>query len=262
MENSKIGWTHHTMNFWWGCTKVSPACQHCYIGQIMRRSGYEPFDGPMRTSPLTWKKADQWNRQAGEENRRLRIFTCSMSDFFHQGADPWREEAWEVIRRCTNLDWLVLTKRPELIADRLPDDWGAGYANVWLGVTVESAKYLKRVAVLTKTPAAIRFVSAEPLLGPIDFTPFLSDVDWVITGCEKAHREKRRPMNLNWVRAIRDQCAAAGTAHFFKQYYQGTSVLYDGLLDGRVCQDCPRTDSVIRNRLIGRGTAKRPVLSR
>jgi protein gp37 len=132
-ENSKIGWTDHTVNFWWGCHKISPECRFCYIGGIMRRAGSEPFDGPSRTK--TWTNPAGWNRKARGSRLRYRIFTCSMSDFFHPGADDWRDEAWEVIRSCTHLDWLILTKRPENIYERLPDDWDAGYPNVWLGVT-------------------------------------------------------------------------------------------------------------------------------
>jgi len=240
MENSKIGWTDHTWNPWWGCNKVSAACEHCYIGPIMEYSGNEPFQGPMRTSPNSWKKPTCWNRAAGRDNRRLRVFTCSMSDFFHARADRWRREAWEVMRACDRIDWLILTKRPQRIASHLPDDWNGGYRNVWLGVTVESSKYLDRVDLLLDIPATIHFVSAEPLLGAIDFQPYLPRIDWIITGCEKAGVGKRRPINLDWVRSIRDQCAAAGVPHFFKQYYVGNQVQADGLLDGEVCQEWPQ----------------------
>lgn len=239
-ENSKIGWTDHTHNFWWGCHKVSEECRFCYISGIMRRGGYEPFNGPMKTK--NWAKPRQWNRAAAETGTRLRIFTCSMSDFFHPGADAWRPDAWKVIRDAPNLDWLVLTKRPELIADRLPSDWGAGYQNVWLGVTAGCSSSLQRVETLLSVPAAIRFVSAEPLLEEIDLSPFLSEIDWVITGCEQARRGKRRIMELDWVRSIHRQCRAAGVAHFFKQYYKdevGTPV-EDGMLDGKKCQAWPR----------------------
>ena len=153
MENSKIGWTHHTWNPWRGCNKVSEACRHCYIGPIMRRSGSEPFHGPMKTK-TTWHAPFTWNREATDNHERYRVFTCSMSDFFHPGADQWRSDAWEVIKACQNLDWLILTKRPELIDDRLPSDWEDGYRNVWLGVTVESQDYVPRVDVLAKIPAA------------------------------------------------------------------------------------------------------------
>ena len=162
-----------------------------------------------------------------------------MSDFFHSRADRWRRDAWEVIRSCPRIDWLILTKRPQRIANHLPNDWGSGYRNVWLGVTVESQEFLKRIGSLLDIPAAIRFVSAEPLLERIDFRPYLSEIDWVITGCENAGVKKRRPMNLDWVRSVRDQCADAVVPHFFKQYYIGNQIQSDGLLDGEVCQQWP-----------------------
>lgn len=109
-----------------GCHKVSQACKHCYIGGFIKRMGLEPFDGPMRTKTV-WKEPAKWNREAGKKGMRARVFTCSLSDFFHEDADPWRDDAWGVIKSCENLDWLILTKRPENIADRLPADWGAGY---------------------------------------------------------------------------------------------------------------------------------------
>ena len=114
-ENTGISWADHTMNFWWGCIKVSIECMYCYINGIMRRAGREPFNGPIRT--VDWSKPHKWNRKAEQTGERPRIFTCSMSDFFHADADQWRDEAWEVIRSCPNLDWLVLTKRPERILD-------------------------------------------------------------------------------------------------------------------------------------------------
>ena len=145
-ENSKIGWTDHTHNFWWGCNKVSDECLYCYISGIMKRGGHEPFKGPMRTK--NWANPRKWNKRAEEDGVRLRVFTCSMSDFFHRDADPWREDAWEVIRSCRSLDWLILTKRPELVAERLPADWGDGYDNVWLGVTAGRQSSLPKVETL------------------------------------------------------------------------------------------------------------------
>lgn len=239
MEDSKIGWTDHTWNPWWGCNKVSEACTYCYIDAIMRRSGRKPFGGPIRTSHATWRKPYAWDRRAAKDRRRRRIFTCSMSDFFHPGADDWRDEAWDVIRACQNLDWLILTKRPELIEERLPSDWGNGFANVWLGVTVELQRHIRRLDTLAKIPAAIRFVSAEPLLGRLKFGRRIGKLDWVITGCERAHKEKRRPMALPWVLSIRRECESAGVPLFHKQYYLGSKLTYDGLIDGQCCQQWP-----------------------
>lgn len=239
-ENSKIGWTDHTHNFWWGCHKVSAECQHCYIAGIMRRGGKEPFNGPMRTK--NWANPRKWNRQAQARRIRQRIFTCSMSDFFHPEADEWRTDAWQVIKECNSLDWLVLTKRADLIQERLPDDWGDGYPNVWLGVTAGCESSLWRVEQLVEVPAAIRFVSAEPLLEEIDLSPYLKSLHWVITGCEQAKKGVRRLMDLDWVRGVDEQCNKAGVPHFFKQYYQEDKGVprEDGILDGKLAQEWPR----------------------
>jgi len=237
-ENSQIGWTDHTQNFWWGCHKVSSECQFCYIAGIMKRAGKVPFGGPMRTK--NWETPHKWNRQALDEGKRFRVFTCSMSDFFHDGADEWRDDAWEVIRACQNIDWLILTKRPENIVDRLPSDWGDGYSNVWLGVTCGIESSLHRLEALKNIPTFLRWVSAEPLLGPIDFRPYLDGTfKWIITGCEQAGVDKRREMDMEWVRDIDQQCQDAAIAHFFKQRYQGTQIVHDGLLDGIVRQAWP-----------------------
>jgi protein gp37 len=242
-ETSKIGWTDHTHNFWWGCHKVSQECSFCYISAIMRRGGYEPFNGPMRTK--NWENPYRWNRAAERSGRRARVFTCSMSDFFHEGADKWRDEAWQVIQECQHLDWLILTKRAERIADCLPKNWGEGYPNVWLGVTAGCRSSLPRIDFLLKVSAAVRFISAEPLLESLDLRPYLHDIDWVITGCERAAKGERRIMNLDWVRDIDEQCRDAGVAHFFKQYYMDDSGVpcQDGILDQVKLQSWPSPHS-------------------
>lgn len=145
-----------------------------------------------------------------------------------------------MIRKCSNLDWMILTKRPELIANRLPADWGDGYSNVWLGATVENQDYLHRLDTLLEIPAALYWVSAEPLLGQLNLRPYFArGLSWVITGCERAHKEKRRAMDWNLVRDLEEQSRTAGAAFFFKQYYVGNQIVTDGLLDGRVCQEWP-----------------------
>jgi protein gp37 len=238
-ENSSIGWTHHTMNFWWGCHKVTRECRHCYIGPIMKRGGRVPFGGPKRTGD--WSHPARWDARAGAAGVRERVFTCSMSDFFHPGADAWRAEAWEVIKACRNLDWLVLTKRPELATARLPADWGKGYPNVWLGVTCGCGESLYRLDHLRELPAVLKFVSAEPLLERLDFRPHLAWLDWVITGCERAAKGERAVMDLDWVRDIDRQCAEAGKRHFFKQAYADERGVpcEEPRLDGRVVQQVP-----------------------
>lgn len=236
-KTTGIGWTDHTMNPWMGCDKVSRECEYCYIGKILKRMGREPFNGPMRTKD--WSGPAKWDRQASAAGTRKRVFTCSLSDFFHPGADAWRQDAWDEIRSRQNLDWLVLTKRPQRIPRHLPADWKEGYENVWLGTTVGVEKSLARLPYLLRVPAKVHFVSVEPLIEPIDLTPFLSRLDWVIVGCEQAHKDDRAPMNLDWVRDLRDQCDHYGVAFFFKQYYVGNQIVTDGLLDGVVRQAWP-----------------------
>ena len=176
-----IEWADATSNFWRGCHEVSSGCARCYA--LVWAHRYR-FDGHVivRAADKTFFAAEskKWaeRRQLIEdtEHRRMRVFTCSLSDFFHPDADAWRDEAWAVIRRNPQYDWQILTKRPELIADRLPADWGDGWGHVWLGVSIETRQQIKRAEILCRTPAAVRFVSCEPLLGPLVATP-LEDRD-------------------------------------------------------------------------------------
>jgi protein gp37 len=241
MKNSRIGWCYHTMNFWWGCNKVSDECLYCYIAAIMRHGGLEPFHGPIRTK--NWSEPARWDRAAAKSGTRPRVFTCSMSDFFHKGADAWRDEAWQVIRSCKNLDWLILTKRPELARDRLPPDWGQGWPHVWLGVSCGRNQYRGRLDYLHDLPAALKFVSAEPLLERLDLRPYLvmGWIDWVITGAERAAKGKRRRMRRDWVRDLHDQCRGHGVKFFFKQAYDNDQGVINEspLLDGQVVQEVP-----------------------
>jgi len=181
----------------------------------MNRGGRDPFKGPMRTSPATWAKAAVWNRKAEKAGERRRVFTCSMSDFLHQSADPWRPDAWQVIKDCWWLDFLILTKRIELIKNRLPDDWETGYPNVWLGVSLERQEYAARLDHLCSAPAAVRFVSAEPLLGKLDIGYWLPHIDWVIAGGESGGN--RRPSELSWYQSLYDQCQRFDTRFYMKQ---------------------------------------------
>ncbi len=245
-EDSKIGWTDNTWNPWSGCNKVSEGCRDCYIARVMARQRREPFKGPIRQSESTWKQPHSWNRKAAHLGR-IKVFTCSHSDFFHQGADDWRDEAWDVIRDCPNLDWLLLTKRPELMIERMPSDWGDGWDHVWLGVSVENKEALSRIPLLKRVPAKIRFISAEPLLERISFRRHLKNIHWMITGCEtKWIKTEGRPMDLDWVRDIDQQCRDYDVPHFFKQYFDDLGKYReDGLLDGVAHQDSPESKGVI-----------------
>jgi len=210
-ESTIIAWTDHTLNFWMGCAKVSPGCAHCYAETAMTRYGRD-FQTVTRTQ--TWGDADKWERAAAGAHRPARVFTCSWSDFFHPAADPWRAEAWAVIQRCPNLLWQILTKRPERVLDHLPGDWGGGYPNVWLGVSVENDRHVGRADLLRAVPAHVRFVSAEPLLGPLPSLSLLG-IHWLIVGGESG--PDYRPMDLAWARDLRHLASDHGTAFFFKQ---------------------------------------------
>ncbi len=238
---SRIEWTTATWNPWRGCDKVSPGCAHCYMFTEQRRYGRDP-SLVTRCSDATFYaplRAKKWrDLPAGSM-----VFTCSWSDWFHEDADPWRDEAWEIIRQRPDLIFQVLTKRPERIKDHLPWDWkldGVPYPNVWLGVTIENRRFVQRADLLREVPATVRFISAEPLLGPLVYddgcypgcncgAPIplrwadwynrpplsLSGIDWLIVGGESGPR--CRPFDLDWARDLRDACEQSGTAFFLKQ---------------------------------------------
>lgn len=219
-KNSKIEWTHHTFNPWWGCVKVSAACKHCYAETWARRVGQDVWGAraPRRFfSEQHWRQPLQWDAQARTEGERRRVFCASMADVFEGRADldATRERLWGLIESTPHLDWLLLTKRPERVRELAP--WSLDWPpNIWLGTTVESARWLKRVDALAENAAAVRFLSCEPLLGPLSLGPRLASVDWVIAGGESGG--KARPMSPTWVRALRDECVAAGVAFHFKQW--------------------------------------------
>lgn len=215
-----IEWTDKTWNPWHGCTKVSPGCAHCYMYREKARYGKADADTVQR-SKTTFKDPLKWDEPA-------RVFTCSWSDFFHEDADAWRSEAWDIIRRTPHLTYQILTKRPERIVANLPADWGlAGYPNVWLGVSVENQRWVSRISELHKVRCLTKFVSAEPLLGPLDLTDqldlddvdsdsYLIDaVDWVIAGGESG--PGARPCDAAWLRKLRDDCTYHHKAFFLKQ---------------------------------------------
>lgn len=219
-ENSGIEWTTHTFNPWIGCTKVSAACDHCYAEAWDNRFGGERW-GPhaARTRTKTWGNPVKWNRQAAESGERPRVFCASLADVFdnHRSIqDAWRRELWALIRQTPNLDWLLLTKRPQNIARYLPADWGDGYENVWLGCTVEDqTEYDRRKSHLTAIPAVVHFLSMEPLQGHVDLRG-AEGLEWVIVGGESGNHY--RPADPDWFRSLRDQCSAAGVAFLFKQW--------------------------------------------
>ena len=245
-EKTGISWCHHTMNPVWGCTKLSPGCQNCYAEALAKRWGHDVWgpDKPRRTfGPKHWAEPLKWDRKAAKAGERRRVFVGSMCDIFedHPDVATEREKLWPLIRQTPHLDYLLLTKRPERIRNDLPRDWGTGYPNVWLGVSVESADYLWRVRELRggvgchEFPAAVKFISYEPAIGPLDGVSLLG-IDWVIFGGESGPHH--RPADVSWARDARDRCRVSGTAYFHKQSSgprPGTGIE----LDGEIIQEFP-----------------------
>lgn len=271
-ENSKIEWTHHTFNAWHGCAKVSPGCDNCYAERDSKRFNGDKVLWGVNAERLTlsdayWKTPLKWNKRlqmlinswermkeaypSFTENDLLErgfikperepVFCASMADVFDKNApEGARERLWALIKATPNLDWLLLTKRIGNAKDMLPTDWGTGYANVWLIISVVNQDEADRdIPKLLNTPAVIRGLSMEPLLGSVSIWKYLtrtvisytndSDhdekvkaalkcnvVDWVIVGGESG--SNARPMHPDWARKLRDQCNAAGVPFFFKQW--------------------------------------------
>ena len=257
-ENTKIEWCDHTFNPWEGCQHAGPGCDGCYAEARNARfgGGTAPNWGPgaprRRTSAANWALPKRWNAQAAtfmaQHGRRQRVFCASLADVFDNAVDPqWRDDLFELIAATPNLDWLLLTKRIGNVGNMLPVpfDFDRHFPHVWIGATiVNQAEADRDIPKLLGVPARVRFLSMEPLLGPVrldtiyntDFgegQPYLhpligrvSDghgdscsapsVDWIIVGGESGSRA--RPMHPDWARSLRDQCRAAGVPFLFKQW--------------------------------------------
>lgn len=235
MTQTAIEWTDATWNPVTGCTKISPGCKFCYaevmarrleaMGQPNYRNAFEVTLHPhMLERPLTWRRPQS-------------IFVNSMSDLFHEEVpDQFIERVFDVMVRATWHRFQVLTKRAERLesaSPRLP--WRS---HIWMGVSVESAEYTWRIDHLRRTGAAIKFLSLEPLLGPLPALD-LAGIDWVIVGGESGHHP--RPIDERWVLDIRDQCQAAGVAFFFKQWGGRNKKRAGRTLAGRTWDERPAT---------------------
>ena len=288
-ENTAIEWCDHTFNPWIGCTKVSPGCDHCYAerreDKRLHRVQWGPGQPRQRTK--TWGDPKRWDRQHtaffAEHGRRQRVFCASLADVFDNDVPTlWRVELLTLIGACDQLDWLLLTKRvgnvkrllceaAELAHERgmpatanLITSWvdGEAPANVWLGATVvDQAEADRDIPKLLQVPARVRFLSIEPMLGPVDLLPMLehraeqhgdTGVHWVICGGESG--PGARPMHIDWPRGLRDQCAAAGVPFLFKQW--GEWAPYDrGAVDSRALASPGSLDAPLQ--LFGKKAAGR-----
>lgn len=254
-----IKWTDHTFNPWMGCTKVSPACDHCYAEALGKRTGRVQWgDSAPRVavSEGYWQNPRKWNAAARAEQRRHRVFCASMADVFEDNVTVLghRNRLFDVIDSTPWLDWQLLTKRPENVALFIPSRWrhGGFPPNVWIGTTVEDQERAEeRIPHLLAIPAAVRFLSCEPLLGPIELRhlwnhcddhdtiggfcvqrrhPGVRWIDWVIVGGESG--AGHRPLDVDHARSLRDQCEQWGVPFFFKQVGGRTPTAGGDLLDG------------------------------
>ena len=228
-ENSKIEWTDHTFNPWVGCTKVSPACDHCYAESWAKRSGSpELWQGERRrTTEANWRKPIKWNAKAEKLGIRYKVFCCSLADVFdNEVPDEWRHDLFRLIRATPHLNWLLLTKR----IGNVKKMWPAGdYPNVWLMITVINQEEADRdipKLVNLDVQVAVRGLSMEPLLERVFFPDFYIGIDWVICGGESG--ANARHIDPDWARYLRDQCGKSGkTAFFMKQMTKKAAIPAD-----------------------------------
>jgi protein gp37 len=245
-EKSNIEWTRSTFNPWWGCTKVSPACDNCYAEATGNRFGTQWGIAESRRyfGDKHWNEPLRWNRKAAEEQAKdpaaqWRVFCASMADVFdNEVQQEHRERLWKLIDDTPHLTWLILTKRISNVGRMIPDRWSVSLpSNVWLGISVVNQEEADRdIQKLLRVKARVRWLSMEPLLGPVDLSRWLDIIqyedgaewmrrnighlhdmlDWVVVGGESGHNA--RPMHPDWARSLRDQCAAAGVPFLFKQW--------------------------------------------
>lgn len=225
---TEIRWTDSTFNPWWGCSRVSEACQHCYAESWAKRFGVEWGKKAERRTfgDKHWNEPLRWNRQAESTGVRRLVFCASMADVFedHPELPPERERLWELIDATPALTWQLLTKRPENIMGMVPKSWLEWWPpNVWVGTTVENQRWAEeRLPYLAQVPAPVRFASCEPLFESLDLRPWLDFMDggwgvnWVISGGESG--PKARPSDPAWFRFLREQCEEFGIPYLFKQW--------------------------------------------
>lgn len=234
--NTGISWTDHTWNPWVGCIKVSEGCRNCYMYREQIRRGIDPtiirrtsnatFNGPLNSNK--WKNGSK-------------VFVCSYSDFFIDHADAWRDEAWSIIRQRPDLIFQICTKRPERIGICIPPDWGDGYKNVWLGVTVEDDRYFERWGILANgVGAEIKFVSWEPALGPLPLFNPSEFPNWIIGGGESG--PNARSAKQKWFEDAVFFSEMYGIPYFHKQ--NGGTKKINGiwggdLIDGKQYHEFP-----------------------
>lgn len=234
-EKTKIQWCRYTMNPWIGCAHarmlddsgkeyVAEGCLNCYAEQLMDRRYHRVEWGAngTRSRTKTWNDPVRWDREAQQAGEKRKVFCASLADVFEDRSElvPWREDLFQLIDRCKNLYWLLLTKRPGNVRRM----WSGGKyrQNVWLGcsVAVQRNEHSVRELLELTDLAPVRFVSLEPQVGPVTLVDYLAPdkVNWVISGGESSQVMEGRPWNVNWGRVTKDECREAGIPWFLKQY--------------------------------------------
>ncbi len=221
-ETTEIAWCDATFNPWIGCQKVSAGCDNCYAETLMDKRYHRVQWGPhgerKRTSESNWKQPLRWARKAREAGNRPKVFCSSLADVFDNKAPAGaRTDLFALIEDTPELDWLLLTKRPENIRKMLWPKWDARLPDhVWLGTTCEDqAAYDRRWPILRSIPARVRFISYEPAIGPLDIRKHENWPDWLICGGESGHGY--RDMPEHWADNLRFDCGVRGVAFFMKQ---------------------------------------------
>ncbi len=229
-EETGISWADATFNPWIGCSKVGPACDHCYAERDNGRRGWVEGwgHGVPRRRTKTWGDPKRWDRKAAANGHRPRVFCASLADVLdNEVPDEWRTDLWQLIRETRNLRWMLVTKRIGNAARMLPSDWPMPHVGL-ISTIVTQEEWDRDWPKLARTPAAWRGISMEPLLGPIEIGDGLPD--WIITGGESG--PVSRPTRPEWVRSLRDQCKARGIAFHHKQWGGARPADNGCLLDG------------------------------
>ena len=244
-ETTGISWTDSTFNPWIGCTKVGPGCDHCYAETLMDKRWHKVQWGAgrqrERTSASNWAAPLHWEKHheafAVMHDRRRRVFCASLADVFdNEAPDAWRADLFALIERTPHLDWLLLTKRIGNVHGMAPANGLP--PNVWLGATmVNQTEWDRDMRKLLAVDASVRFVSVEPMVGPLSGGLDLHGLDWVIVGGESGHGA--RQIHREWVDSLRRECQAASVAFFFKQWGGASATAGGCSLDGAEVKQWP-----------------------
>lgn len=268
-KDSRIEWTHHTFNPWWGCVKVSDACDNCYAEAWAKRLGADVWGAKNDRrffGDAHWKEPLKWNAEAKNEGVRRRVFCASMADVFEKNPVlvPHRQRLLDLIAATPHLDWLLLTKRIHGVRKLLPK----GYefpSNVWLGATVENQVVANKMIkyLLEFESPSVRFLSCEPLLSDLNLKPYLIPnakgikLNWVITGGESGAGS--RPMNPEWPANIQKQCAEANVPFHFKQWghWAPIELVKDSITKNTRIEIIGSKEHIVSIAAIGKGKAGR-----